>query len=77
VSTLIIYLNDVEEGGETVFPESGLSVSPRQGSGLYFEYCNHLGQLDPLSLHAGAPVIAGEKWIVTKWMRQRRFVPAR
>ncbi|RDK07864.1 hypothetical protein DN412_23960 [Cupriavidus lacunae] len=24
----------------------------------------------------GAPVRAGEKWVVTKWMRQRRFVPA-
>jgi prolyl 4-hydroxylase len=76
VSTLIVYLNEVERGGETVFPESGLEVAPRRGSALYFEYCNADGQLDPLSLHAGAPVIAGEKWIVTKWMRQRPFVSA-
>ncbi len=33
------------------------------------------GQLDPQSLHAGQPVLRGEKWVVTKWMRQRRFVP--
>ena len=76
VSTLIVYLNEVERGGETVFPESGLEVAPRRGSALYFEYCNADGQLDPLSLHAGAPVAAGEKWIVTKWMRQREFVSA-
>lgn len=76
VSTLIVYLNEVERGGETVFPESGLDVSPRRGSALYFEYCNADGQLDPRSLHAGAPVTAGEKWIVTKWMRQRPFVSA-
>jgi prolyl 4-hydroxylase len=76
VSTLIMYLNDVAGGGETVFPESGIEVAPRQGGGLYFEYCNSEGQLDPRSLHAGAPVSAGEKWIVTKWMRQRKFVPA-
>jgi prolyl 4-hydroxylase len=76
VSTLIVYLNAVGQGGETVFPESGLEVAPRRGSALYFEYCNADGQLDPQSLHAGAPVLAGEKWIVTKWMRQRAFVSA-
>jgi prolyl 4-hydroxylase len=76
VSTLIVYLNDVKSGGQTVFPESGLAVTPRRGGALYFEYCNNDGQLDPQSLHAALPVLAGEKWIVTKWMRQRRFVPA-
>src|SRR5471032_419514 len=72
----VLYLNDVEHGGETIFPEAGLAVAPRRGSAVYFEYCNADGQLDPLSLHAGAPVLAGEKWVATRWMRQRRFVPA-
>jgi prolyl 4-hydroxylase len=76
VSSLVIYLNDVPSGGETVFPEVGLSVVPRRGQAVYFEYCNNFSQLDHLTLHAGAPVIAGEKWAVTKWMRQRRFVSA-
>lgn len=76
VSTLIVYLNDVEGGGETTFPEVGLSVRPRRGNAVYFEYCDTLGGLDALSLHAGAPVSAGEKWIATKWMRERRFVSA-
>jgi prolyl 4-hydroxylase len=76
VSTLIAYLNDVEEGGETVFPRAGLTVSPQAGQGLYFESCNRRGQVDPRSLHAGLPVVRGEKWIATKWMRQRPFVPA-
>lgn len=69
VSTLIIYLNDVEEGGATVFPSIGLSVIPKRGSAVYFEYYNSLGQVNPLTLHAGAPVIKGEKWAVTQWMR--------
>ncbi|MDB5955303.1 2OG-Fe(II) oxygenase [Ramlibacter sp.] len=73
VSTLVAYLNDPEEGGETVFPEAGISVAPRKGSALYFEYCNSAGQLDPLSLHAALPVLAGEKWVATRWMRQRAF----
>ena len=73
VSTLIMYLNDVEQGGETTFPEIGLSVIPEKGSAVYFEYCNSKGEIDPLTLHAGMPVISGEKWIATKWMRQNRY----
>jgi prolyl 4-hydroxylase len=76
VATMVIYLNDVEEGGETVFPEAGFAAAPRRGGALWFEYCNAAGQLDPRSLHAGATPLSGDKWIVTKWMRQRRFVPA-
>ena len=76
ISTLMIYLNDVPKGGETVFPGVGLSVCPREGHAVYFEYANSWQQLDTRSLHAGAPVQEGEKWAVTKWMRARRFVPA-
>jgi prolyl 4-hydroxylase len=74
VSSLVVYLNDVPEGGETIFPEMALSVCARKGHAVYFEYCNGGNQLDHLTLHAGAPVIAGDKWAVTKWMRQRPFV---
>ena len=73
VATLIVYLNDVENGGETIFPEAGLSVAGRQGGAVYFRYLNGLRQLDPLTLHGGAPVLGGEKWIMTKWMREREY----
>jgi prolyl 4-hydroxylase len=76
VSSLVTYLNDVPGGGETTFPHAGLSVCPRRGNAVYFEYCNGRGQVDAASLHAGAPVTEGEKWVVTKWMRERRFVSA-
>lgn len=68
--TIIMYLNNVAQGGETVFPEIGLSVVPRRGRGVYFTYCNSKNEVDPLTLHGGAPVIHGEKWIATKWFRQ-------
>jgi prolyl 4-hydroxylase len=73
VSTLVMYLNDVEEGGETAFPDLGLAITPKKGSAAYFEYCNSHDQVDPLTLHSGMPVIAGEKWIATKWMRQKKY----
>jgi prolyl 4-hydroxylase len=76
VSTLVTYLNDVPDGGETTFPHVGLSVCPMRGNAVYFEYCNSRGQVDAASLHAGAPVTAGEKWALTKWMRERPFVSA-
>ncbi|MBP0590025.1 2OG-Fe(II) oxygenase [Paraburkholderia sp. LEh10] len=74
VATLIVYLNDVEGGGETVFPDAGLAVMARQGSAVYFRYMNGRRQLDPLTLHGGAPVTSGDKWIMTKWMRERPYV---
>ena len=73
VATLIVYLSDVAEGGDTIFPDAHLSVTPRKGGAVYFRYTNAAGQLDPLSLHGGAPVLAGEKWIMTKWMRERTY----
>ena len=76
VSTLVTYLNDVPAGGQTVFPALGWAVSPLRGNAVYFEYGDDAGQVDARSLHASAPVTQGEKWVVTKWMRQRRFVPA-
>ena len=76
VSTLVMYLNDVPAGGATDFPALGLQVAPRRGNAVYFEYANQRGQLDHATLHAGTPVEQGEKWVLTKWMRARRFVAA-
>jgi len=76
VSTLVTYLNDAPEGGQTVFPQLGLAVSPIRGNACYFEYCDGNGRVDARSLHAGAPVTRGDKWVMTKWMRERRFVAA-
>ena len=73
VATLVLYLNNVEEGGETIFPEINLKVTPKQGNAIYFAYTNSKSQVDPLTLHGGCPVIRGEKWISTKWMRQSEY----
>jgi prolyl 4-hydroxylase len=74
IATLVMYLNDVEAGGSTVFPEVGVDVLPRRGNAVYFAYCSETGALDARTLHGGSPVGAGEKWIATKWFRERHYV---
>lgn len=69
VSTLLLYLNTPDEGGETAFPRIDLKIHAHKGMGVIFEYTTEDGAIDPKSLHAGLPVLRGEKWIATRWMR--------
>ncbi|MBX3658639.1 MAG: 2OG-Fe(II) oxygenase [Ramlibacter sp.] len=71
VATLVMYLGEPEKGGGTTFPDVKLEVAPKRGNAVFFSY----NRADPSTqtLHGGAPVIAGEKWIATKWLRERRF----
>lgn len=71
LATLIMYLNTPLEGGSTDLPNLGLSIRAKKGSALYFENINQQGEVDERTLHAGMPIIAGEKWIATKWLRER------
>ena len=72
ISTLVMYLNDVEQGGETFFPKLNFSVTPKKGMAVYFEYFYNDQNLNDLTLHGGAPVITGEKWVATQWMRKQK-----
>jgi prolyl 4-hydroxylase len=71
VGTLVMYLGEPEKGGGTSFPDVHLEVAPRRGNAVFFSY--ERPHPSTKSLHGGAPVIAGEKWIATKWLRERRF----
>ena len=73
ISTLVMYLNDVEEGGETFFPKLNFTVTPKKGMAVYFEYFYNNQTLNELTLHGGAPVITGEKWVATQWMRKQKI----
>lgn len=77
LATLIMYLNNVEDGGETIFPEAKVVVKPIKGNAVLFYNCTPDGKEDPLTLHAGTPVHKGEKWIVTKWLRERPYYEER
>ncbi|KAM3260449.1 hypothetical protein ACQJBY_051608 [Aegilops geniculata] len=86
VASFLLYLTDVEEGGETMFPYEngdnmnigydyeqciGLKVKPRKGDGLLFYSLMVNGTIDPTSLHGSCPVVKGEKWVATKWIRDK------
>jgi prolyl 4-hydroxylase len=71
VGTVIMYLGEPEKGGGTSFPDVHLEVAPRRGNAVFFSY--ERPHPSTKSLHGGAPVLAGEKWIATKWLRERRF----
>jgi prolyl 4-hydroxylase len=72
VGTLVMYLRAPERGGSTVFPDVALDVAPVRGSGVFFSYDRpHAGTR---TLHGGSPVLEGEKWVATKWLREGEFI---
>ncbi|URE34212.1 P4Hc [Musa troglodytarum] len=84
VATMLMYLSDDVEGGETYFPMAGsgecscggkvvkgLCVKPNKGDAVLFWSTGLDGETDPNSLHGGCAVLRGEKWSATKWMRQK------
>lgn len=67
--TAIAYLNDRFEGGATAFPQLGLSLRLGVGDLIVFRNSDSAQNADPRMVHAGEPVVAGEKWVATRWIR--------
>lgn len=71
--TVLIYLNDDFEGGETEFPVLGIKVKPEKGKAIIFKSVDDDGNIIPASKHGGNPVTHGEKWICNKWIHFKAF----
>ncbi len=71
--TTMVYLNPVEDGGETDFPNLDLAIAPRPGTLLVWNNADPDGVPNPWTVHAGNPVIRGVKYVVTRWYRTRRW----
>ena len=72
VATLVMYLSTPAAGGATTFPDVSLEVAPIKGNAVFFSYDRP--HAATRTLHGGAPVVAGEKWVATKWLREGVFV---
>ena len=74
--TVLVYLNDVKEGGGTGFDrldeyEKEVVIKPQMGRMVVFNNVNDDGSINLKSRHAGLPVIKGEKWAFNLWLRER------
>ncbi|XP_055329767.1 prolyl 4-hydroxylase subunit alpha-3-like [Paramacrobiotus metropolitanus] len=68
MATLLVYLNDVEHGGATIFPLLDLTVpAVKNGAVLWYNQYKD-GIPDGRTLHAGCPVLLGTKWVTIKWL---------
>lgn len=73
IKTLLIALNDGYTGGETAFPALNLTWRGQPGDALLFVNVNDDGTPAPRARHAGQPVTSGEKWLASRWIRERPF----
>ncbi|MEW5313966.1 MAG: hypothetical protein WDW38_005496 [Sanguina aurantia] len=88
-ATVLMYLADTQEGGETIFPKIpsphginannsecarySLAVKPRKGDALFFHSMKPNGELEERSMHGACPVVTGEKWCMTKWIHALNY----
>ena len=71
--TAMAYLNDVEEGGATLFTEIGIQIEPKPGVLLLWNNALPDGRPNEGTMHAGMPVLKGAKYVITKWYRTRTW----
>ena len=69
----MIYLSNVDRGGETHFPHCEFMVPPVEGMLLAWDNMDRTGAPNVMSLHAARPVESGTKYVVTKWFREHRW----
>lgn len=75
--TVLVYLNQQYEGGETRFPELDITVKGRRGDCLVFRNVTDDGKPDPRTIHAGLPVRKGVKWLASRWIHEQDYDPYR
>ncbi|MEY4269831.1 MAG: hypothetical protein RLZZ58_1047 [Pseudomonadota bacterium] len=71
--TLMIYLNVPDAGGATRFRDTGKIHQPETGKLLAWNNIGLDGAPNPATIHAGMPVRAGRKYVITKWYRERAW----
>ncbi len=71
--TAMVYMNDVEMGGETAFPRLGVVQKPEAGTMLMWNNQTSEGEVNPWTIHHAMPVLEGSKYVVTLWFREKSW----
>jgi prolyl 4-hydroxylase len=74
-ATFLIYLNEGYEGGATQFPRLDWQYRGGRGDALLFSNVDANGAPDYATVHAGTPPTAGDKWVLSQWIRTRPVGP--
>nr|XP_020647593.1 prolyl 4-hydroxylase subunit alpha-3 [Pogona vitticeps] len=70
IATLMIYLSSVEAGGSTAFIHANISIPAVKNAALFWWNLHRNGRGNEDTLHAGCPVLAGDKWVANKWFHE-------
>lgn len=68
VASVIIYLNSNYSGGRTCFKTNNLEINPTTGKCILFYNCDAHGIPNDKTLHRGAIVEDGTKYILVSWI---------
>lgn len=72
--TAMVYLNAAEAGGATDFPRLDLTIQPEPGMLVAWDNMTPRGRPNRATIHAGLPVEAGRKYVVTQWYRLGEWI---
>jgi prolyl 4-hydroxylase len=73
IYTTFIYLNDVEEGGETSFNNLGIKVKPTKGTAIFWRNLDNKGTREhPCSYHEALKLLSDNKWALTIWTKSKK-----
>ncbi|XP_043465779.1 uncharacterized protein LOC122500757 [Leptopilina heterotoma] len=70
IGTLMFYLNNVQEGGKTIFSFLNITLTPKKGNAVFWYNTLPNGDLDYFTMHAGCRVVSGVKWVANKWFHE-------
>ncbi|XP_043465899.1 prolyl 4-hydroxylase subunit alpha-2-like [Leptopilina heterotoma] len=70
IGTLMFYLNNVQEGGKTIFSHLNVTLTPKKGNAVFWYNTLPNGELDYFTVHAGCRVVSGVKWVANKWFHE-------
>ncbi|KAK6172121.1 hypothetical protein SNE40_018070 [Patella caerulea] len=73
MASVLVYLNDVADGGKTEFPDLGIWVKPRKGRALLWNNMDKAGKCEPESRHEASVVKSGQKYILIRWYYHKNF----